>query len=81
MLLDCDEQLFMAYKRSGEKGTEKVLSTWSEAENKLQADPKILGTALSPNLFLVNEEMAMNIAFSTARKYWGHVTTDTQAFF
>ena len=81
MLLDCDEQLFMAYKHSGEKGAEKVLSTWLEEENKLQEDPKILGTALSPNLFLVNEEMAMNIAFSTARKYWGHVTADTQAFF
>ncbi|MGE7915662.1 hypothetical protein [Lysinibacillus xylanilyticus] len=70
MLLDCDEQLFMTFKHSGEKGAEKLLSKWLEAETDSQVDPKILGTALSPNLFLVNEETAMNIAFSTARKYW-----------
>ncbi|WP_285398156.1 hypothetical protein [Lysinibacillus sp. fls2-241-R2A-57] len=81
MLLDCDEQLFMTYKHSGEKGAEKLLSKWFEAEIDLQVDPKILGTALLPNLFLVNEETAMNIAFSTARKYWGRVTTDMQTFF
>lgn len=81
MLLDCDEQLFMTYKHSGEKGAEKLLSKWFEAEIDSQVDPKILGTALSPNLFLVNEETAMNIAFSTARKYWGRVTTDMQTFF
>ncbi|MGE7999647.1 hypothetical protein ACQKOF_13365 [Lysinibacillus sp. NPDC093190] len=81
MLLDCDEQLFMTYKQSGEKGAEKLLSKWLEAEIDSPADPKILGTALSPNLFLVNEETAMNIAFSTARKYWGRVTKDMQTFF
>ncbi|MEX3747484.1 hypothetical protein [Lysinibacillus xylanilyticus] len=81
MLLDCDEQLFMTFKHSGEKGAEKLLSKWLEAETDSQVDPKILGTALSPNLFLVNEETAMNIAFSTARKYWGRVTGDMQTFF
>jgi len=81
MLLDCDEQLFMTYKKSGEKGAEKLLSKWLEAESDSPADPKILGTALSPKLFLVNEEAAMNIAFSTARKYWGRVTIEMQTFF
>lgn len=81
MLLDCDEQLFMTFKHSGEKGAEKLLSKWLEAETDSQVDPNILGTALSPNLFLVNEETAMNIAFSTARKYWGRVTGDMQTFF
>lgn len=81
MLLDCDEQLFMTYKQSGEKGAEKLLSKWLETESDSPADPKILGTALSPKLFLVNEETAMNIAFSTARKYWGRVTIDMQTFF
>lgn len=80
MLLDCDEQLFMTYKQSGEKGAEKLLSKWVEAEIDSPADPKILGTALSPSLFLVNEEAAMNIAFSTARKYWGRVTADMTTF-
>ncbi|MFJ7733332.1 hypothetical protein ACIQXF_15695 [Lysinibacillus sp. NPDC097231] len=81
MLLNCDEQLFMTYKQNGEKGAEKLLSKWLEAESDVQLDPKILGIALSPNLFLVNEEAAMNIAFSTARKYWGRVSPDMQTFF
>ncbi|CAM5698359.1 putative protein OS=Lysinibacillus sphaericus OX=1421 GN=LS41612_21905 PE=4 SV=1 [Lysinibacillus sphaericus] len=29
----------------------------------------------------MNEEAAMNIAFSTARKYWGLVSTTLQLFF
>ena len=81
MLLDCDEQLFITYRQSGENGAEKLLSKWAEAEVTPHADPKILGTALSPQLFLVNEEAAMNIAFSTARKYWGRVTIELQQFF
>ena len=81
MLLDCDEQLFMAYKQKSKKGAENILATWLEAELNLQEDPKILGTSLSPNLFLVNEETAKNIAFSTARKYWGHVSTEMQIYF
>lgn len=81
MLLDCDEQLFMAYKQRSKKGAENILATWLEAESNLQEDPKILGTSLSPNLFLVNEETAKNIAFSTARKYWGHVSTEMQIYF
>ncbi len=79
MLLDCDEHLFMTYSQSGEKGAEKLLSKWAEIST--QKDPKILGMTLSPNLFLVNEEAAMNIAFSTARKYWGRVSTELQLFF
>ena len=63
MLLDCDEQLFMAYKQRSKKGAENILATWLEAESNLREDPKILGTSLSPNLFLVNEETAKNIAF------------------
>ncbi len=81
MLLDCDEQLFITYRQSGENGAENLLSKWAEAEVTAQADPKILGSALSPQLFLVNEEAAMNIAFSTARKYWGRVSTTLQLFF
>lgn len=81
MLLDCDEQLFITYRQSGENGAEKLLSKWAEAEVTAQDDPKILGSALSPQLFLVNEEAAMNIAFSTARKYWGRVSTTLQLFF
>lgn len=81
MLLDCDEQLFMAYKQRSKKGAENILATWLEAESNLREDPKILGTSLSPNLFLVNEETAKNIAFSTARKYWGHVSTEMQIYF
>lgn len=81
MLLDCDEQLFMAYKQKSEKGAENLLATWLEAESNLQEDPKILGTSLSPKLFLVNEETAKNIAFSTARKYWGRVSTEMQMYF
>lgn len=81
MLLDCDEQLFITYRQSGENGAEKLLAKWAEAEVTPHADPKILGTALSPQLFLVNEEAAMNIAFSTARKYWGRVSIELQQFF
>lgn len=81
MLLDCDEQLFITYRQSGENGAEKLLSKWAEAEVTPQEDPKILGTALSPQLFLVNKEAAMNIAFSTARKYWGRVSPELQLFF
>ncbi len=81
MLLDCDEQLFMAYKQKSEKGAENLLATWLEAESNLQEDPKILGTSLSSKLFLVNEETAKNIAFSTARKYWGRVSTEMQMYF
>ncbi|MFJ7669447.1 hypothetical protein ACIQXI_20455 [Lysinibacillus sp. NPDC097195] len=81
MLLDCDEQLFITYRQSGENGAEKLLSKWAEAEVTSHADPKILGTTLSTQLFLVNEEAAMNIAFSTARKYWGRVSPELQQFF
>lgn len=81
MLLDCDEQLFMTYKQGNVEGAENLLTTWLEAEVDLQEDPKILGTSLSPKRFLVNEEMAMNIAFSTARKYWGRASTEMQMYF
>ena len=30
---------------------------------------------------LVDEETAKNIAFSTARKHWGHVSTEMQMYF
>lgn len=81
MLLDCDEQLFMTYKQGNVEGAENLLATWLEAEVDLQEDPKILGTSLLPKRFLVNEEMAMNIAFSTARKYWGRASTEMQMYF
>lgn len=81
MLLDCDEQLFMAYKQNSEEGVEKLLAAWEEATSTQQEDPQILGTSLSPQLFLVNEEAAKNIAFSTARKYWGHVSGEMQLLF
>ncbi|MEK5230398.1 hypothetical protein MHB42_01255 [Lysinibacillus sp. FSL K6-0232] len=81
MLLDCDEQLFMAYKQSSQKGAEKLLATWLKETPSLQENPQILGHSLSPQLFLVNEEAAKNIAFSTARKYWGRISTEMQLLF
>ncbi|CAM5698331.1 putative protein OS=Lysinibacillus sphaericus OX=1421 GN=LS41612_21905 PE=4 SV=1 [Lysinibacillus sphaericus] len=45
MLLDCDEQLFITYRQSGET-ERKVTFKRAEAEVTAQADPKILGFSL-----------------------------------
>ena len=81
MLLRCDEQLLTAYRQNGEKGAEALLSKWAEESVHPQSNPQIFGQTLSPDLFLVSEEVAMNVAFSTARKFWGRVPVETRAFF
>lgn len=79
MLLRCDEQLLTAYRHNGEVGAEALLSEWEETNS--HNNPQIFGQVLSPKRFLVNEEMAMNITFATARKYWGRIPTEAQALF
>ena len=81
MLLRCDEQLLTAYRHSGEVGAEALLSKWAEDSANPQNNPQIFGQTLSLDLFLVSEEVAMNVAFSTARKYWGRVPVEARVFF
>ena len=81
MLLGCDEQLLTAYRQNGETGAEALLSKWAEESVNPQSNPQFFGQTLSPDLFLVNEEVAMNVAFSTARKFWGRVPVESQTFF
>lgn len=81
MLLHCDEQLLTTYRHSGEEGAEALLSKWAEDSVNPQNNPQFFGQTLSPDLFLVGEEAAMNVAFSTARKYWGRIPEEVQGFF
>lgn len=81
MLLRCDEQLLTTYRHSGEKGAEALLSKWAEDSVNPQNNAQFFGQTLSPDLFLVGEEVAMNVAFSTARKYWGRIPVEAQGFF
>ena len=81
MLLRCEEQLLTAYRHDGEMGAEALLLKWAKKSANPQKNPQIFGQTLSPDLFLVSEEAAMNIAFSTARKFWGRVPVGAQAFF
>ena len=81
MLLGCDEQLLTTYRQSGEEGAEALLLKWAEDSVHPQNNPQFFGQTLSPDLFLVDEELAMNVAFSTARKYWGRIPAEIQSFF
>lgn len=80
MLLRCDEQLLTAYRHSGEVGAEALLTKWAEESVNPHNHPQCFGQTLSPELFLVDEEVAMNIGFATARKYWGRVPIASHVF-
>ena len=81
MLLRCDEQLLTTYRQSGEEGAEELLSKWAEDLVNPQHNPQFFGQTLLPKVFLVDEEVAMNVAFSTARKYWGRIPAEVKGFF
>ena len=81
MLLHCDEQLLTTYRHSGKVGAESLLAKWAVDSVNPEKNPQFFGQTLLPDLFLVDEEVAMNVAFSTARKYWGRIPAKSQGFF
>ncbi|MEG0258377.1 MAG: hypothetical protein RR595_06330 [Lysinibacillus sp.] len=70
MFLRCDELLLTAYNNEGESSAEQLLQQWADDHTNAEDYTHIFGQTLAPDIFLVNEEMATNLVFSTARKYW-----------